>query len=515
MSDQGAAVSPPNWDQVSLTDVFSFLRQNFLLVVIVAAIVGTLSFGAAEIFIPRLYQASAVLVIVPSTFSSELTPQTLSVQAYQMLLESDAVVAETKRRLVEQQVIGTASILRVGGNLGSRILVSKRSEDKELAPMIEVRAKWKIPEEAASITNTWAEVFLERARELRGGATIATVEFIDEQYPQFRDELFDLEDERIRLEKYYQGRFNAEATARAVQIASWQNETAVLVAEFGSESERLATEFSGEQEFMARKAQLTALQRALEELEDERSLARAKLARGRIALTVLSDQLEQISPVVRLRKAISDEALWGAVVNGKADEADLEKLRESQLISEQVNPVFIQIAKQAATAETTLRSLESRVAQLEDQRTAMASQLRELDLAFGRDQSERGAIEGKRSAGLIVLGRNRQVRLEDLEREKAAALASITMEWETRIEQLERDIGVQDQLFGEIASNFNQGALARAQSAVADLRLGAPAVKPDKSLPRHTGAKGVIGALAGAVLGIFLGLVRVPRARAR
>ena len=86
--------------ELSFADVVAFFQRHWRLIFGTAFAAGFLTGLVVILFVPRSYEASATLVIVPPKFASDLKPSTLTVQGYQQLLESDAVIAETRRRLV-------------------------------------------------------------------------------------------------------------------------------------------------------------------------------------------------------------------------------------------------------------------------------------------------------------------------------------------------------------------------------------------------------------------------------
>src|SRR5262245_49443274 len=162
--------------------------------------------------VPHTYEASATLVIVSPQISSELKPPTLTVQGYQKLLESDAVLAETKKRLGQQHVLTEKDTLGLGGNVETHIFISLRSDTTSLAPMLQTVARGQSAEQAAAIANTWDQVFLERTRELMAGTTSAAVQFIDAQYPQARADVARLENEKATATNDFQKRYDEAAT---------------------------------------------------------------------------------------------------------------------------------------------------------------------------------------------------------------------------------------------------------------------------------------------------------------
>src|SRR5262249_26032146 len=122
--------SPPPLTSSGETDEFNFVQvvrfflRHWRLIAGLALATGFTAALYMASSVPHTYEASATLVIVSPSFSSKLKPPTLTVQGYQKLLESDAVLAETKKRLLQQRVLAAGDTLRLHGNVETRIFVS-------------------------------------------------------------------------------------------------------------------------------------------------------------------------------------------------------------------------------------------------------------------------------------------------------------------------------------------------------------------------------------------------------
>ena len=246
----------PQPREMNLADAVAFVRRHLLLICGLPLAAGLVTGVAMLLAVPRSYEASATLVVVPPKFSSDLKPSTLTVQGYQKLLESDAAIAEAKRRLVEKGVLKADDPLRLNRELESRIFVSRRADELSLAPMLQAVARGASPAKAAAIANTWAEVFLERTKSLMAGSTSSTVQFIDEQYPKVRAELANLEDERVTANDTYQKRSDGAADQWDQKIGAFKNASADLVAAYQAETRRLVEEFSSGRSLDTRNIQL-------------------------------------------------------------------------------------------------------------------------------------------------------------------------------------------------------------------------------------------------------------------
>ncbi len=490
-------------EDVTLADVTLFLNRYKWLILGAGVAAGLLTLALLLVLVPRTYNASATLIVVPSKFASDLKPQTLTVQGYQKLLESDAVVAETKRRLVEAGDIEASTDLRVGHNLHTTIFVSRRSEETELAPMIQVDARFASPQLAAKVTNTWAQVFLERVHDVIGGTTTATVELIDRQYPQAKQLLTDLEQGRVKDENAFQKRYDDAETKWDRQITQHKNETSQMVASFLAESRRLREEFQGDHNLDTRAAQVDALRSAYHDLQNEQARVESELDQKKLQLEAARKQLEGTPQYLTLKKAITDDALWEAVASARKDGPTLDDLRDKALTTQEINPVHTDLSSQVASIEMELNALLPRAKQLSTRLDTMADELKTLDSALRADDATFEKLNRERDAGLEVLQEERDLQLTILERQKKQELDAIDRERTTRIAQLTRGIDQQQKLFNELAENYNEATLAKAEQNVEDVRLGAPAVAPERAVSRHAGE----AILAGAVLGCFLGAV--------
>src|SRR5262245_22301719 len=88
------------------------LSRHWKAVFAAALLSGLVTAGTLFLLVPRKYEASATLVIVPPKVSSDLKPPTLTIQGYQKLLESDSVLEETKRRLADRHVPFSQDLFR-------------------------------------------------------------------------------------------------------------------------------------------------------------------------------------------------------------------------------------------------------------------------------------------------------------------------------------------------------------------------------------------------------------------
>ncbi len=494
--------------ELSFTDVVRFFRRNWRPVIGLGALGGLGMALVLFLVVPRKYEAAATLVIVPPRFSSDLKPQTLTVQSYQKILESDVVVGESKRRVVERGLWPADRPLRLGRELQSRIFVSRRAEETTLAPMLQAVSRGRTGEQAAELANTWAAVFLERTRELAVGSTSSTVQFIDQEYPKVRDGLARLEDARAAEANALQKSYDITATTWDDRITTLKNATTQLVADHEAETRRLVESFNSEKSLGSRSARLEALRKAYSDLQDEQARVASQLQLKQLQLEAARKQLAETTPLVTLQKAMTDEAVWRSVADSKGASLDWTALQQRSLATQEVNPVYTSLSEKVAEIEMDVNAMVPRATGLTKDLDRINEEMKSLEAGLRGDQALLEKLQGGRDAGLAQLKEQRANLLVRLNRERQTELESLQREMDTRLAQLDRDIVQQRDLFNQLAKNYNQAILAKGQQDVEDVRLGAMAVPPETPLARRAASKTLFMSFLGFLFGVGVALVR-------
>jgi capsular polysaccharide biosynthesis protein len=537
---------------ISFSDIIAFFHRNYILIFGTALGCGLLTAVIVIAFVPHSYEASAVLAIVPPRYSSELKPSTLTVKGYQTLLESDAVIAETKRRMVEKGVVKSEDTLKLGETLETRIFVSRLREEINLAPMLQIVARGDTAEHAAAIANTWAQVFLERTRDLVAGTTSSTVEFIEQHYPQVRTSLGKVEDERVTAANGFQRRDNETANRWGTRLATFSQETQTLLASdekqtrelvatyeqqtrlavggYQTETDRLLDEFRLNRKLEIRRGELGGHGASLKALQTELGGLDAQLALKQSQLEMTQKQLEQTPKYLSVRKAVTDDAIWESIARSSGG-TELRDLQRKSLIADELNPVWNDLSARASNLQVEVSVLGPRRAQLQDQIGKASEFVITFETALTRDDEELVRLQREREIGLAKLNDERSLGLARLREERALAYSRLKQDREletttlTRasreeidgfardrdeaVTRLDRDVGQQRDLFGQLAKNYNQALLAKGeQNAVEDVRLGAPAVAPDRPQRRGGPTKTLLALIVGGLVGIGIAVVR-------
>src|SRR5664280_1214939 len=229
--------------ELSFADIVAFFRRHWRLIFGTAFAAGLVTGLFVILFVGHSYEAAATLIIVPPKFASDLKPSTLTVQGYQQLLESDAVIAEARKRLIASGVLRADSVLQLGREINTKIFASRRAEETVLAPMLQAVARARSGEQAAAIANEWANVFLERTRELVAGTTSSTVQYIDTQFPQTKATLEKLQDSSVLAANTFQRQANETTNRWDSRLATFSQETQALLASHEDETRKLVATY--------------------------------------------------------------------------------------------------------------------------------------------------------------------------------------------------------------------------------------------------------------------------------
>lgn len=451
--------------EVTLQTLGTLLRRHALRILVGAAggaaVVGVvLMLGGGD-----RYSARAQLVLAPPKLASTLAPDPLTVQGYQSLLESPAVIAETERRLREGGVIGAEDRLELGKTLETRIHIATRSEEA-LSPLLEVQAVWTDPEAAARIANTWAEVFLERGRERRRQAVVAVLDLVERQYPENRER-----QERLAIELGTNAdklRLEFDET-----VAAWERRHRVALLAASARFAALAQSVIERLGVVDPEGTGANLRGALLELV---ALRGAFVRQQRMAAPPVVDLGRFTAP------SIPTGASSSTTLSSRASPSMYSRPRPADAIAA------------ASLYDPFSAQLGGRVAELEAQLAREAATVGgELQAAMREHTAEAMALQTEQELALASLERGRDRELASLMTAIEQRLASQQQE-ATRLEQL-----------GELlAENQNQASLARAQLDLDEIVLASTALPADRPISAQRRTRVVLGGIAGAIAAVLI-----------
>lgn len=484
-------------EEIDLAEIVRFLRRQWLWIFGLALLFGAAT-AAVLAAMPRVYETTAMLVAMPSPVTSKLKPEALTIDGYRTLLESEPVVLETEKRLVQAGLLGADEPLVVGDQILSRVFNPRQGTAR--IPILKVIAHSTDADHATQLANTWVDVFLEHLDRLNTEPTDAAITFVDEQYRQLHRSVDASEDERVEQSSRLKAEESAVAASWIRRAANHKSAAAVAVAAVYAETRRLIEAYRSEQNLKARRAELAALLNIFGNLREEESELAGELAETRLLYEELQRRLTETPRVLKLEKALSDELLLL--------ESTAEKRTTAALVTEEINPHYSRLAGRVDELAAEKNALEPRARQLVDQ-------LAELE----RIIQEKSAALGEAEAGLERLEREREAELARVEAEQEAALLTIELgrdrelavhreESDNQIAQLTRDIDVQRELFDSLADNYNEAVIAKAQLRLADVRLAVPPTVPARPEPRRLAVRVLFASVLGGLLGLLVAMTR-------
>ena len=221
--------------EFSLTDAIAVLGRN-IVKILVCAVVTALLAGVAALLVPEEYRATTDLLVLKPTFKeseadfSELIPETLSMPTCELLLMSDGLVEAVFResRVREEEEL---TIDEFRGKLDTKTRVERDTSYETLySPVISLYATAKTAERAKRTVDTWAELFVERAKEAQLFEARNAYDFIKNEFDDVEASLqgaeatlrdFQLETniDRIKIEKEKQEELLTKLQADAADLA--------------------------------------------------------------------------------------------------------------------------------------------------------------------------------------------------------------------------------------------------------------------------------------------------------
>jgi uncharacterized protein involved in exopolysaccharide biosynthesis len=464
-------------DVPSLAEVASFLlRYRWLiagtaLAAAIAAFV-VVQWGAA----PR-YRAVATLLVVPPRVPGNLQPKELPIQAYERVLASDAVLAETRRRLAEE-VDAPAQPLRLGDDLAIRLSVAERTQ-LPLAPTLELVAFSPRPERSAAIANTWSAAFLEHWALLSATPLETSSEFVASEFSRARDELARLQEQASAVAA------EGEEAIREIE-RRWERRIAATA----DEAEIAASRYRRQSD-LAIGAYNSATRGVLQEV-----VAAQVPAAGDLGAL--------ISHIVSLRARMAESPEVMVLVQAPRDEAVSEPGGLRAVVrEEEINPLHAELSLRVA-------ELESQVEPLLEATTA--EEVRSLLAALELAQRERAAglrdLQEERLLGLDRLRRDQRIAIEELRRGREKELAALARRQQLAQAASMRELAPAQQLFDQLSRSLGDAELAQSSRDLPDVRLVSAASPPVAAQPRRAGFYAVVGLVLGGSVGLALAVAR-------
>lgn len=341
-------------------------------------VAGTLLFiGLAAVYTsmrPRLYRTTASVFVTPPTYATTLRPETLSVEAYEKLAESEFVLGRVQTQLHQSRpdLFGGAGASGGWVTYDARLYIS-REPMKPYLPLLDLTAIAESPERAQLAANMWANIFVTEQGNLSKVGKSSSADFIISQLPETEKALS-------------QHEFQVEVVLRRQTEAVSKLESALGLS--------------------LKKAEAEAYEKTVVSLEDILSRAMVELNHVKPTVAELTAELARTPTHIEVSRAITDDALW-AVLTGQADKKAIEALPELRLRTMEINIIHSTLRMKLAEERVKYLALIPHIASLEKQIAQTQKKVGEFRAALF--DGERKVADLKRTHEVEVAERKRSV----------------------------------------------------------------------------------------------------------
>lgn len=394
--------------EIDLREIIGILlkRKWTVIVIFLVACVSSIIYS---LVLPKIYESTVTLIILPPRFKPEFTLPTFSVETYRDLLKSKGILKRVEESLNLKEKITVFSLERM---LTVKVVEQKAGAKGEIkyAPLIELKAKGNSPALAKSLVEKWTEIFLEQHKELSCREKDLSQLYISSQYDETKQKLFVIE-EKI---KNFEIKWKISILKRELEIK--------------------------ENRFVGGK-------KRLQEIEKE-------FAMKKVELTSSEEEFKKQKLTLVLSKAITDDALWEEKLKG-GEEREIENL---SLKSEQINPLYLKLREKITNLKIKIKSLENEkgytekeIKKLKGEIDYLKNLIYEKSLLLERMQREKNALKETYS---LFLQKMESTRISKVEQITDIKIISEAVLPERRIKPNRRQIVMISGIIGIIFGTF-------------------------------------------------------------
>ncbi len=314
-------------DEINLRDYINVLIKRKVTIAVVffvcVAAAAINSFTA-----PKVYQATASIMITPSKIQRIMSPSNVSLEVEEAATKGglrSTISLPTHNELLKSNELLNNLINKLhlvdseGKIISPRSLTEKLEiERKEGTNIINLYVKSGDPEKAREIANVWADEYLEYTKKLIAGEIRGTGQFIQEQFEIASQQLNDIEEEI----KEFKDKYNLDLM---------------------------------KQELSMKKSKLNKEKKELIDLG-------LKLKTKKETLKQLKHEISQQDQFITVSKAITDESLWQQELKDR----NTGKLDKKKLRSQVINSIYQDLKKRIVNTNIEINSLQPKIEYLEN-----------------------------------------------------------------------------------------------------------------------------------------------------
>ena len=399
-----------NTNEISILKILYNSKLRLLLLILAVGVATAI----VTLFFPNIYSSTAAINVQrPEVqLTGEVPP--LNVETLRALIESTWVKWELFQGLKTQDAIGDDLTFRLFQRKLSTSVKNDTSRERNLIPMVKLSVATSDPELSMLIANQWAEVVLKQAKNIYQSGVDELGTFTTTIYDQVNKSLLESEEKYTEsllelnltvnkmLLKHNEELYSAltreviileedVATRRALLEKIKENLAAqeidgiwiaeVFTREFAKDkkyvlpastpladritrtirnlkrSEEAEAEFLESSRLEHKYLMLKIKRGQIEEISGEIIKAQTSLSGMEPTYSKLAEELKEINPKISLSKAIGDDKLWEAYLDG-----DLKKGNElSAMKSENSNPIYEETKKEMVKLSGQINGLRSTI----------------------------------------------------------------------------------------------------------------------------------------------------------
>jgi uncharacterized protein involved in exopolysaccharide biosynthesis len=582
----------PTQDPASRVDVLGALSRYWKTIALWTAVV-TVAAAAVSMVLSKTYQAEAVVLINPSPYkSSSLEQSPLDVDIYEKMLRSPALIEEVRAFLKLDDMSVEKLLKKI--HLG----LTKRTSQRETtyAPMLLLQVEDRSPALCQAIANAWADLATSASLRIKGAVIKQANERIRAQWKDTKDLLENKENDLKKFDATAQLiEKKAELEIVRTQLASEQDNLESLRLQYSVAVTRLAdlkkkyasffvngvwvgslhvgekgssvtiaqlaastasvgalplqfflarndlvdktqkyTNFKVKERVDITKRQYDILINKILRFEQDVEDMKISLATQKAKLQSLESSITTVPERLMVKKAITDEALWMALVSRSRS---LDDVTSKRMTSEEINPIWLSmmgriqyVRPEIASIEARIKSHEELLTKLRDEQTTLnevvvvqtqESQNLESEMRLAKERYETLFQQYLQISRDIMLQESETARFQEeitnsqrqVERLTSAtiSLTSYTVTGELDRERLHRDLTSVKNIFTTLATKNEEARITELEVS-GDLQVAFRAVKPeDKIRPKRAQ---IIGAAFLCALAFF-SLLAVAREQVR
>jgi uncharacterized protein involved in exopolysaccharide biosynthesis len=415
-------------------DYLAVLISRWKLIALGTLIVALAVAGISLLF-PNIYEASAILVVTPSQFKTELKPSIFPSQTYKRMLEGKGLIFKVLERMrtAHPADFDNVTVEDISKNLKVDLEVVARQQPAVESPLLVLYARHEKPDYAMEMSNLWAEEFISLNKRIQKTRTEDTDRFISEQFKEGSQKLALAEKAITDFESA------AQIEVLELQLAAVMNQVKRLCEELEKTKEDIASETRAlevvEEKIAAvevdgkwlgqmtdgreNKAELNNFQKELanelirvvdkymqmteslasfsrtydvETMDKRRNQLREMLMENQRRLKQLSanrkalegaqsailNRLTEVQPTITLKKSLPEEVVWEKIL-GNPTKKDTEKLTGIQLASEEINPNYTQLNNRLFVLKEQFESVVSEEKYLTEVVSQAEEELKKLE----------------------------------------------------------------------------------------------------------------------------------------